>query len=348
MTLDVALREMTPDDGPAIEALTRLCPDTGRILSTARYHVDAYRAILALRPETIGLMAELPGGGPLVATQLMSFGRCVHAGAVVPYALFHSLMVHPAHRRKGLAVKMIGAAMEVTLARLGPGGIVVTNVQHSNARSFSALRTFFPAFEATLSSGAIPPRRRPPPPLAGISVRDATPEDLPFVAGALNEFYRDHDLHVPQTAEALHGWLHRSPFDDPFRHYRVAVARDGRIVAGLAVVDQARLRSLVVERMPTLMRLANRVVRIVPPDGVLMQAMVEKAWFSPGYVGAGNQLWEATRWALRDRCNPVVCFFDPRDRLREMFRLPPWLPKATIAVSVRGPARSDRLLCPLM
>jgi GNAT superfamily N-acetyltransferase len=345
------VRWMAPADGSAFAALSRECPDTGRIRAFARYHVDAYRALSALRPDTEGLVAEValgPGKGELAGSAFVSFGRCRFEGQTRPYALFHTLMVHPRHRSRGLAGRLTGRCVEHARRRMGDLGVILANVQRSNEGSLKAIGKWLHRPGGVLTGYAVGPRRTPPSPRAGVRVRRAEPSDLGEIARRMNAFYEGYNLYPHQTASELEGWLGETPEGAPFRDYHVAVDEGGRLLAGLARIAQSRIRTLEVERLPALMSLANKVVRLVPKDGVLRQSTVERAWFSPGEAAAGSLLWETVRWESRGSGGTLIYFLDPRSPLRDMFRPPAWLPGTTASILIDAPPRPDRLLYPIL
>ena len=69
----VTLRELSDRDGPRYAALVRASPDTGAVRFSADYVHDPVQVIRALRPDTIGVVAETPEG-EIVGAALASFG----------------------------------------------------------------------------------------------------------------------------------------------------------------------------------------------------------------------------------------------------------------------------------
>ena len=66
MQTDVLLRPLTPADGPAVAQLCKHSPDTGRVPFYFRYAVDAYQALVALKPASIAVVAEHPSTQALI------------------------------------------------------------------------------------------------------------------------------------------------------------------------------------------------------------------------------------------------------------------------------------------
>lgn len=167
-----------------------------------------------------------------------------------------------------------------------------------------------------------------------------------MVAGGLNSFYAGYNFFSPLTAESLSDWLALSPFEDAFRHYFVAVDAAGRILAGMGLVESHRVMELQVKQMPWPLRMLNRMVRLVPPDGRMRQLMATKAWFAPGRLAEAQYLWETLRWQWRERGATLAFSYDERSPLAQVFRTPVWMPKTGFVLLVDAPAApSESTLC---
>ena len=75
MPPDVVLRPLTPTDGPAVAELCERSPDTGRVSFSFRYQRDAYQVLWALKPNSLGVVAERPGRAELLGLGTVSFGQ---------------------------------------------------------------------------------------------------------------------------------------------------------------------------------------------------------------------------------------------------------------------------------
>jgi hypothetical protein len=111
----------------------------------------------------------------------------------------------------------------------------------------------------------------------------------------------------------------------------------GRIQAGMALAEQYRIVEMQVENLPMVMRLLNRVVKLVPPDGSLRQLSVHKAWFASEQVQAAQYLWETLRWEWRERGNTLTFRYDPHSPLKNIFKTPPWIPESSFTFAIDGP-----------
>lgn len=332
------LREMIEADGEAFSALSRACPDTGLVQASARYHVPPLAALEALRPQTLAVVAEGRDDGALAGSACVSLRACRVGGEVRPAALFHTLMVHPSYRRRGLAAELTRAAVAIARARLGQGGLVFAHVQSGNVGSLRAIGASLPHQGGSLTGGVVRMRARPPRSEPSWTVRPIREADLEVVAAGLDAFYVRHDFYPRETARSLGERLARSPLAAPLRRAYVVTDRAGIARAGLTVVEQSLLRTLEIERIPPLMRLVNCALRVLPPDRILRQIGVESVWFADGYLGAARHLWETARWELRARGHAFITLFDPRSPAREVFRIPRWLPATTTTLLHDGEA----------
>jgi GNAT superfamily N-acetyltransferase len=343
---------MAPEDGPGLARLSEQSPDTGEISFTACYHVDAVQTLKALWPDSAGVVAEpTDSPGTLVGMGLVSFGRCRFEGEERPYALLSSLKVHPQYRRQGVAARLATWRIEEARGRVGRDGVILANIQKNNTGSIANARKWATQIAGQFVVSVNPMRARAPRAKGAmdISVRVAREGDLPEIVAGLNRFYGDHNLSRADTVESLRDWLRNTPFADPFRHYLVAVTSAGQIIAGVALTEECRLRTMVVGHMPTAMRVASRLLRLLPPDGVVREVLAERLWFAPGQAAAARHLWEGVRWQWRGRGTTLMAFFDPRGPLPGVIRQPLWVPRgrSTLALNAPVPLREETLLSPL-
>ena len=137
------LRELAPDDGPAIGRLFDASPDSGMIRFRPSFQVDPYVA-LTYDGHQAGVVVERdgssgpPGPGGLVGLGLVEFGEIVLRGRRSRYALLHSLVVHPDVRRRGIARSIVDWRLARARAELGEEAVIAATIQKSNAGSFAA------------------------------------------------------------------------------------------------------------------------------------------------------------------------------------------------------------------
>lgn len=342
---DLIIRLLQPNDGPELIQLFESSPDNGRFAVNARYQIDPYQAIHGLHSDTISVVAEIQGS--LVGIGLIEFGDCCVRGEKCPYASLHSLLVHPNYRNKGIAKRLARERITLAHERNGKSGLILASIQENNSASLSVAQKWSEQQVGSIQSILTRVRSKSPAPSPkGITVRPAQPSEYSEIAMGLNRFYQDFDLYEPQTAESLNVWLNKTPFDDPLRHYFVAVNRDEEIVAGLAVTRQCQIMAMEVKRMPLPLTMLNRVMKMVPKDGILRQLSVTKLWYASEQMATAQHLWETVRWRSRVWGTHITCFYDPRSSIPDVLRVPKWLPRANFAVVSTGsqPIGGERLI----
>lgn len=341
---EIVLRQLTPADGPAIDRLGRETPDTGAIAFHSVFQHDAYETLMALHPETIGVVAETPDHR-IVGMGLVTFGNCQFEGEVRPSGYLNSLGVHPDYRRRGIASRI--AAWRVNEARkhfesAEREGVIFAAIQGGNVGSVRAATSWSnQIIEGLMTGAAINVRRKPPKDLDRLEVRPARDDELPQVADAQNGFYRDYNLYSPETATSLREWRSVLLFGERLREVLVAVTASGEILAGLGVMAEGPLITSHVVRMPRALRFANAFLRVVPPDGTVSRLKVDRFWFAPGQLAAARHLWESARWLLRERGNIVMTFFDVKSPIREAIVLPRIMPPMTGSIALHGPVSAE-------
>lgn len=344
----VTLREMSERDGPRYAALLRASPDTGAVRFSPEYVHDPVQVIRALRPDTVGVVAET-GDGDIVGAALISFGACEVEGAPRPYALLNALAVHPAFRGRGVASQLTRWRLERAKERTGSDGAVLAMIQTGNAGSFANARKWATQIFGRIVTTAHPMRSRPPR-TGRYEIREATEADWRRVADGVARFESGSNLRVRETAETLRAWTAAAPFGARFRHQLIAIDTRGHAVAGAAVAVQAELMRLRVEQVPPAIRLANLALRVIPPDRIARQLVVYRLWFEEGAEAGARAAWEHARWAYRERANTILTWFDARGRVAGVLPVRPWTPKTTATLAVRSSVRLDetRPLVPIV
>ena len=346
---DFSVRPVTVEDSEALAQLTADSPDTGKVSVAVRFHVPIVDAVRALHPEAMGVVAEAPDGAGLAGAAWVDFGRCRFEGDEAPYALLNSLTVHPGFRRRGVASELTRWRLAQVEAR-DPATIVMASIQTGNRGSFANANRWAQHYSRPVLVTPVPMRRRPPRRArdAYVDVRAVAEDELAQFADGVNAFYGGFSLSRRQTAEELVSWLGRTPVGRPVNHLVAAVDRAGRILAGVALHEEARVSSMDIVSMPRMIRLANIAAKIVPADRQMRNLQASMAWFAPGQLAAGRRLWEDVRWSWRDNASSIVITVDPRSPVREMMQRPRWLPSTSVQVALRSPCAPspERLLDP--
>jgi len=343
-----SLRELKPEDGPRVRRLMEDSPDTGRVSTAMRFEIDPVESFKAAQGDFIGVVAESPGSNNLVGCCLARFGRCQFEGNIVPHALINSLVVHPGHRRRGIATALVNWLLERCRARLGEGGLIWELIQQGNVGSVRTARKYMQQFFADrIMVVPMKPRARPPRPVAGLTVREIGKDEFEQAADRMNMFYQEFNLYEPQTAGSLSGWCKATPFADPFRHYLVAVDAKGDLVAGVGVSESYLMYTLRITRMPAGLRVVNAVLKVVPPGGIAKELTLSKMWFSPGQWQAARFLLETVRFRWHGEVNMVITWVDNYGPMLKVVNPRPWTPKTNSALVILRspvPASAERLI----
>jgi ribosomal protein S18 acetylase RimI-like enzyme len=342
------LRAMVPSDGPALAALGEQTPETGMVSMHSRFEFDPYETLLALRPGTIGVVAETAGRPGLVGMCLMAFGECWFEGTIRPSAYLYSLSVHPDYRRRGLGSRLTTWLVTAARERHGDDGVIYAGTQPGNVASQRTMDTWATQRFDRVTAVVKKPRSKAPRPPAGWVVRPAEESDLEEMAQRRDAFHDEYDLYSPESAAAMAAWRTHAPFGFTFRDYHVVVDHRGNLLAGAGLVEEGRLLSSQVVSVATPLRLANIVLRMVPKDGVMTRVAVDGLWFAGERLEAAALLWEWMRWLSHDRATLAMIFFDVRSPLAGAIRMPRLIPSTPGTIVVAGPVpmRDDRLIYP--
>jgi hypothetical protein len=178
-------------------------------------------------------------------------------------------------------------------------------------------------------------------------VRPLEEGDIDAVLDGLDAFYAGYDMAPRQTPTGLAGSLAPTALGEPIRAYRVAIAKDGTLVAGAGITERFKLMADHIDAMPLPIAILGRITGFLPADRIIRSVEVGLTWHSPGRVDAARVLWDSIRFEWRDRANTVVGLADPRGSLIEAFHVGrSFVPRIELMAPVQSPVRldPDRLL----
>ena len=339
----VELRQVCSQDGSALIDLLESSPDTGALAINSKYLINPYELFLAGHENALGVTAETVEG-KLVGVCFVRFNQLLVEGQLRDAAFLHTIVVHPDHRRQGIAAQMTQWCVDRIQERSGPGCLIYAGVQDRNVASFATAQKWMPETAGYFYGSAVPMRSQPPKSLPGIVNRVAGINEFDKISRHLNTFYQDHNFSPYETSERLESWLEYSPFNTPFRHYYIAVDDDGNLLAGLGLTESYRATELHVVRMPNYMRWLNKVLKVVPQDGIMRRLGISKIWFAPNQLKVAQHLWESLRWQYRDKGNSLMFYYDPASLIADISKIPFWMPKAKLALIVNNPLEMNDAL----
>jgi GNAT superfamily N-acetyltransferase len=307
-----------------------------------RYLCNPVDVWTALKPELEWVVAEAESGGLIGAAQV-TLGETEVEGERHEYAGLSSLMVHPDHRRRGVAA----ALTRWRLDRAGPDAVVAAAIQAGNVSSVANARGWatqifgrltIPVFSAKPRSTIRP----------GLEIREPGRDDeWDRAAAGLEAFEPGWSLRAPTTSAAMRDRASRAFEGRRLQRYFIAI-EGGEVCGGFELFEGAQLQTIVFEHAPLLLHALNLLVRVVPRDRELRENSLSRVWYLPGRDDVARALWEAARSAAAESGNAVGMQVDLRTPLRRVLPVRPWTLKATASVAVRSPVRldEDRFLSP--
>ncbi|MFC4244906.1 GNAT family N-acetyltransferase [Gryllotalpicola reticulitermitis] len=340
------LRAATPSDSEAIDQLSRLSADGGAVPYRLHTHARVDGDGLTRSHAVVAVAAD---DGSVIGSARLTIGECRYEGEYRPYGMLGSLVVHPDHRRHGVAASLARWRIDEAERSAGPDVVVLADIQRGNTGSTAAARRWATAFTEPCLTTPTPMLTRAPRPPRGFEIRSLRDDELPEAAIGATMALADYNFARTWTPASLGQWLGWAPTGPAIHHYRVAVSPSGAILAGIALRQEGLLRTMEILRMPRTMRLANTVLRVVPKDGMLRNLAVEHFWFTPGRLEAARALWNDTRWTFRDRGSNLLITVDRRNPILPVLGVRPWTPTTSITTAVRAapPLSPDRLVAPL-
>lgn len=298
--------------------------------------VDPYIA-MTYGDTMAGVVAELDGVPGLAGLGIVSFGDLVLRGERRPYALLHSLIVHPDARRRGLATAIIEWRLARAREQVGDDAVTVATIQRSNTGSFAAASRWATQISEPLISHALRPRTTAPAGRPEWRARPAGSADLDAFAAGFTAFRAAYDLSAVGDATELAAWLERTPLPDR-RINQLWVVEDqlGNLLGGLGLSEVRRASILRVDAMPLSIRLMNTILRVIPRNRSMEMVPVTHLWFRPGAEAAGSHLFQVARHQATELGNVVTATYDPRSPLGPIIAAPRWLPRTSFSVAIRA------------
>lgn len=345
----IALRSLRAQDGPALAGLSYSVTDGGFIQYSANYQIDAFRAVEAIHGAVLGVAACAHESSRMVGMGIVRFGRCQVEGKPYPYALLGNLIVHPDYRRQGLAARLVQWQVEKAREQIGDDGVIVTNFQVGNRVSHHVYNRWLGHHAGTLHF--IPLRTDPeaPPSLPGVAAGPLDENEYSAFAEHHNAFYAGSNFFEPLSAGSLAELCRRSPFRTPFRHAYTAVDPSGRLLAGLVVMEEYRLKQMEIRGLPKTLEMLNNLFSIIPKDGAIREVYLDHLWYAPGQVKAAHLLVDSIRWIWANRATNVSVLVDPKGPLAPVFSTHPWTVKAKTHMLFDAPEdiTPGRPICPI-
>jgi GNAT superfamily N-acetyltransferase len=337
--LPITLRPFGPQDGPAYEEVNLASPDTGSIGTSQRFTIDPYQALVSMQRRVVGVVAETPGHAGIIGCGLLRPGRCQWEGRVLPSALLNTLVVHPDYRRKGVASALAGWRLEQARQMHGEDSLVYAIIQQSNTGSERTAGKWASQFlPDRLATVLLQVRKAPPPKARSLIVRPAERGELAALAEGMNHFYSEYNLYPPESGESLSGWLDDTPFDTPFRHFRLITDRAGSMLGGIAISENYRLRTTIITRLPPLLRFFNRLFKLIPPNGEVREAGLSRFWHVPGGEAAARHLLGAVRWEWHEKATSMLLSLDVRNPLMQFLGFQDRYGREITGLAVKAPA----------
>ena len=307
--------------------------------------MDPYEAIrFGTEYRTEGVVVEHPDVEGFIGMGTVRFGKAQFNGDVFPFAFLDGLKVHKDFRRQGLGYQIANWRIQQARETFGEKCVIGTGMLSDNHASHAVATKWCREFaESAINVVFMSTRTQPPKPLAGISVHELdTPEYEDFTLKQ-NAFYKSHNLYAPSDVSSILHALAVSVQDKKPYRYFVAVDKHRNLLAGAQTWARGVFKFDTINKLPTPLRIMNKILHLLPPDFILRDIAVNGLWYEPDQLHAARYLWESIRWQCRDHGTTVTAGFDPRDSARYVVTLKPWhQPRPQITLAIHGPSPMER------
>lgn len=332
------LREMQPDDSPAISHLI----EQGEGIMTTYFEIDAYRAMIEFAElDTVGVVATVDGFEGLAGMSTLRSGMCQYNGRLLPFVILDSLKVDEHFRKQGLGAQLMLSQVDYARETFGEDVIVLSGTSTDNIASQNTMKKWCNEFTDPFRFSLLRTNSKMPKAKHGTTIRDAMPDEYDALVEAQNTFYKDYNLYIPVSIESLTKDVTHSPVDESIMRHLVAVTDDGDLVAGVS----ARYRGdLMYDHIvpPTPLRLANKLLKLIPPDGILRDVQLRGLWYADGHEADAHYLLDMVRYLYYNKTSTLGLAVDPRSPLSNLVKPNRFLPVPKLVVSIKAPTLLDR------
>jgi GNAT superfamily N-acetyltransferase len=276
---------------------------------------DVLGAYQARNPRNIGMIAYL-GQQPVgmlwaVPQSDVSYREKTNLTGV----LLNSLAVHPNHRQQGVASSLVRETETFLRSRFeGRELLFYGYIQARNKPSQAVGQKFEATFTdnyTLLTSVKTLPKR--PALDSRFVVEQISPPDFLAAAEGYNACYASEvhkhpvqtvtpqtfvDFLKPSNVGGLEAIYTRYYVIKKIRQNQTPpdATQESKPLAGLGVIDIFKLFDLKLLKAPKIFYAANKLLKIVPPDGIVRSKEIKLAWCNPTDWAAGRVLFEQVRF----------------------------------------------------
>ncbi len=334
-----SLREMTAEDGPALNRLFGESPDSGAVQVAQKILIDPVQ-FLTLEPETVGVVATHPDHNGIAGCGLVTMLDVRLQGQVYRAAYLSTLSVHPAARRRGLATRITQWRIDHAESAAGEDVVVFANIQRGNEGSTANARKWATHILGATDVYPTSTLKRAPKPKTPALFRPASPQDYAAFANGANAYYANTNLYPPLSVDAMTGWANNTPLGSQVNRWWLAEYQ-GQVVAGIGVHDKSALAELHFGFVPLPIRIANLFLRVIPADNIARETVAVHMWHAPGREDFARDLFTHLRYQYGKTATLLRVHVDPRTSLDNLPGVSRWSPKSTMATAVRAPVELD-------
>lgn len=306
--MNIELQPFQPQHYQDFEHLEQISADGGAVSVRTRHLVP-----LAERFEQRSKGIVAVSEGSVVGAAFVSYWHLSVNGTVRPTAFLNSLVVHPDFRGKGIAGQLTRRRIDDARADLGADTLLLATIQSGNAPSIANARRWAKTFVSPFRLATFKP-------IAKLSdmpyeVQTVTDETI-GICERINDFKSRHfDVFSPYTLETFKQWLNHQMGAN---HHLLLVDDNGEARAGISVAENFKTSEIEILKMPSVLRVLNKFVKMIPPDGIMRVLALGDLWYdSPEH---GRLLFQHVRHQWYGKANIINVFYDPKGPYPEIYR----------------------------
>jgi len=249
------IREATEDDNDALNGLLRKCPMGTSFVLGVDSSPDYFARSRPFKDWHIFVATENKN---IVGSAAFAMSDAYVEDRRVKTAYEYGFMVHPLHRRKGIAeelqrhIEHILLDKDVDLLHLD---IIEDNLPSANLFS----KMGFEKVKDCMTYSLMPYKRQKT--AKGTNIRRLEETDIDALTNLINETYRNYNFFAPLRPKEFLESLERIPHFD-FHNVLVLIGDNDKIEASLGYWEYDKVRKYIVEKLNWKLKVQTRLIRL--------------------------------------------------------------------------------------
>ncbi len=310
----ILIREATEDDNDALNELQKKCPMGTSLVLGIDSSPDYFARSSPFKEWQVLVAVE---NSTIVGSAAYALSDTRVEGKQLKTAFEYGFIVHPLHRRKGIAERLQRHIEHASLEK--DVKVFHLDIIEDNLPSIGLFSKMgFKKVKDCTTFSLMPYKKQRT--TGEANIRSMNEADVDDVTNLINEMYRDYDFFVPFHPKGFLEYLRRMPNFD-FHNIVVLEDNDG-IKACLGYWDHSKVRRYIVEKMNRTLRIQTYLMRLIglfaeipripkPGEPLLNYNLTTMAYRNSESMT--ELIKHTVNIALENKVNLIIAAVDPRN-----------------------------------